>query len=141
MGQSLAIKIINYLFYSLFAVSIILGIIFFAGDKSSQPLLVWTYALSIFAIGSTILFGLSNLFKSKRSIVTSLIVFAVVGVFVLAYYALASDVIPLNAAGDPIKDATAIGSRWSGVALFMFYTLMGVAFASLIFTEIRSAFK
>ena len=141
MGQSLAIKIINYLFYSLFAVSIILGIIFFAGNGSSQPLLVWTYALSIFAIGSTIVFGLSNLFKSKRSIVTSLIVFAVVGVVVLVYYALASDVIPLNAAGDPIEDATAAGSRWSGVALFMFYTLMGVAFASLIFTEIRSAFK
>ena len=141
MGQSLAIKIINYLFYSLFAVSIILGIIFFAGNGSSEPLLVWTYALSIFAIGSTIVFGLSNIFKSKRSIVTSLIVFAVVGVFVLVYYALASDVIPLNAAGNPIEDVTAAASRWSGVALFMLYTLMGIAFISLIFTEIRGAFK
>ena len=142
MGQSLAIKIINYLFYSLFAVSLILYVVFVIGNsENSEPLLIWTYILSAFAIGTTIIFGFSNVFKSKKSMVTSLIITAVTGLLVAIFYSLASDVIPTNAAGEAIEDVTASASRWSGVALYMLYTLMGVSFASLIFTEIKGAFK
>lgn len=141
MGQNLAIKIINYLFYGLFAVSIVLGIIFFAGNGSSEPLLVWTYALSAFAIGSTLVFGFSNVFKSKQSLITSLIVFAIFGLFIIISYAMASDVLLLDAAGEEFEGLTPSISRWSGAALYLLYTLMGISFASLIFTEIRAAFK
>jgi len=54
---------------------------------------------------------------------------------------LASDVIPTNAAGEVIEDVTAAASRWSGAALYTLYTLLGLSFVSLIYTEIRGAFK
>ena len=142
MGKSLAIKIIGYLLLGLLLISLTLIVVFFVGGTvNSEPLIIWAYALSAFAIGTTVLFGLYNMFKSKKSIITSVVILAVVGLLVGVFYSLASDVIPNNAAGEVIKDVTAAASRWSGVALYMFYTLMGVAFASVIFTEIKGAFK
>ncbi len=139
MGQSLAIKIISYVFYALFAISIVLGVIFMI-NKNENILLIWTYALSIAAISSVILFAIANIFSSKKSMVTGLIVFAAFGLLLLVSYAIASDIIPIDAAGE-VFDITASTSRWSGATLYMLYILLGLSFSSLIYTEIRSAFK
>lgn len=140
MGQSLAIRIINILFYSLFAVSIVLGIVFFAVNKNEAPLLIWSYTLSIVAIGSAIIFAFAKMFESKKSIISSLIVFAIFGVLIAISYGLASGVVPTTATGE-LFDITSSVSRWTGTALYMLYTLLGISFISLIFTEIRGAFK
>ncbi|MDA3890243.1 MAG: hypothetical protein PF517_01115 [Salinivirgaceae bacterium] len=142
MGESLAIKIINIVFYVLFAVSVLLGIIFFAVNKNEEPLIVGGYILTIVSVGSILLFGVVNMFKSKSSIITSL---GIIGAFVVLIgisYAFASSVIPLDAAGELVDEAlTASGSRWSGASLYLLYILLAVSFISLIFTEIRGAFK
>ena len=139
MGQSLAIKIISYLFYALFSLSVILGIIFMV-NKNENMLMIWAYSLSIVAISSVIVFAVANIFSSKKSMISSLIVFSVFGVLLLVSYAIASDVIPIDAAGE-VFDITASLSRWSGATLYMLYVLLGLSFSSLIYTEIRSAFK
>jgi hypothetical protein len=141
MGTSSAIKIINFLFYGLFLASLALYVAFVVGDsQNSEPLLIWTYILSAFAIGSTIIFAFSNIFKTKQSMITSVIVFVVTGVLVLISYTLANGVIPTNAAGEAF-DISASTSRWSGAALYMLYILMGISFVSLLYTEIKGALK
>ncbi len=139
MGNNSAIKIINYIFYFLFTVSIALGVVFMI-NSNEDILLIWTYGLSIFAIGSVVVFAFINIFSSKKSMMSSLIVFAIFGVLMLISYAMANDAIPLDAAGVPVN-ITATVSRWSGATLYMLYILLGLSFLSLIYTEIRSAFK
>lgn len=143
MGESLAIKIINILFYFLFAIGIVLGVMFFVkGSENGEPLIVWSYVSAALAIGAALIFTFANIFKSKKSLISSIIVFTIFGVLVLISYTLANDAIPLDAVGEAIDDSlSASGSRWSGTSLFMLYILLGISFISLIFTEIRGALK
>ncbi|MBI9067642.1 MAG: hypothetical protein JEZ09_10145 [Salinivirgaceae bacterium] len=140
MGKSLAIRIISILFIALFSISVLLGIIFFI-NKNENPLLIWMYALIIAAIGITLVFMLANVFKTKKSLITSLLIAAGFGVFVLISYVLASSTIPLQADGIPFDNITEVGSRWSGTILYLLYFLLGGSFLTLIFTEIRGAIK
>jgi len=141
MGKNSAIQIVKYLFYSLFLISLALYIAFVVGNsENSEPLLIWTYILSVFAIGTAVVFAFSNIFKSKKSMLTSAIVFAVAGILVLISYILASDAIPTNAAGE-VFDISASVSRWSGAALYMLYILMGISFTSLLYTEIKGTLR
>ena len=96
--------------------------------------------MTILAAGSTLAFMIVNMFKDKKSLITSLIVLGIFVVLVVISYVLASNVIPTDAA-DQLFDITAATSKWSGASLYMLYILLGVSFASLIFTEIRGAFK
>lgn len=140
MGQSLAIKIINILFYVLFGVSILLGVIFYAVNSNEEPLIIGAYVMTILAAGSTLAFMIVNMFKDKKSLVTSLLVLGIFAVLIGISYAFASSVIPTDAAG-VLFDITEQTSRWSGASLYMLYILLGVSFATLIYTEIRSAFN
>lgn len=141
MGRSLAVRIITILFYVLFGVSILFGVMF-AINMNEEPLLVWMYVLIIAAIGITLLFAIANMFKDKKSALSSLLVIAIFAVITMISYALASDVIPTNVVGEVIdENLTAAASRWSGASLYMLYILLGASFVSLIYTEIRGAFK
>ncbi len=139
MGNSSAIKIISILFIVLFAVSVLLGIIFMF-NLDENMLLVWSYILAIGAIGAVVVFGLMNMFSSKKSIITSLSVIAGFAVLLGISFAFASDIIPLDAAGVPFE-ITSVVSQWSGATLYLLYVLLGLSFASLIYTEIKGAFK
>ena len=142
MNQSLATKIINILFIVLFAGSVLLGIIFYAVNKNEEPLLIGSYVLTLLAAGTVVLFMIVGMFSNKKSAITSLVVMGVFAVLIGISYALASDVIPLNVAGEVIDEGlTSAASRWSGASLYLLYILLAVSFASLIFTEIRGAFK
>jgi len=139
MEKSLAIRIVSILFFVLFGVSALLGIIFMV-NLDENMLLVWAYVLSIGAIGTVVVFGLMNMFSDKKNIITSLLVMGGFAVLVGISYALASDVIPLDAAQKPF-DITSVTSQWSGATLYLLYILLGLSFISLIYTEIRGAFK
>ncbi len=139
MKESLAIRIISILFIVLFALSILFGVLFFI-TKNENPLLLWASVLSILSIGSAVVFMMVNMFKTKKSIVSSLIA---MGAFVVLYaisYFLADDTILTNAAGE-LFDITAGVSKMSGMLLYSLYILLGASFLSLIYSEIRGAFK
>ena len=142
MGKSLATKIINILFIVLFAGSALLGVIFYAVNSNEEPLLIGAYVLTIMASGIVVVFMIVGMFNNKKSAITSLVVMGIFAVLIGISYAFASDVIPLDVAGEVIDDQlTAAASRWSGASLYMLYILLGISFLSLIFTEIRGAFK
>lgn len=140
MGNSLAIRIVNILFIAIFSISALLGIVFMV-NMNENMLLIWTYGLTAVAVGLLVVFGLANMFKSKKSIISSLIMLGVTAVLVGISYALASDAIIFDVAGKPIDDITSVGSKWSGATLYLLYVLLGLSFVSLIYTEIRGAFK
>lgn len=139
MEKSLAIRIVSILFFVLFGVSALLGIVFMV-NLDENMLLVWAYALAIGAIGTVAVFGLMNMFSNKKNIITSLLVLAGFGVLVGLSYAMASNIIPIDAAGKPFE-ITEVTSQWSGATLYLLYILLGLSFVSLIYTEIRGAFK
>jgi len=140
MGKSLAVRIISILFGVIFGLSVLLGVVFFI-KENEDLLLVWTYALTVIAIGITALFGLANMFKTKKTLISSLLV--IVGFLILGgiSYSLSSDYVPLDAAGKPLMGITEIGSKWSGTILYLLYILLGLSFVSLVYTEIRAIFK
>lgn len=140
MRKSLSLKIVNILFIVLFAISTIFGVLFFANVAGEDTLLVWTYILTAISIVLLIAFGLANMFRSKRSIISSLIMLVLAAVLIGISYSLASDAIPLDAANKPF-DITAVTSKWSGAVLYLLYILLGLSFISLLYTEIRGAFK
>ncbi len=137
MEKSLATRIIQILFLLLFGASILLTIIF-AINTNGVPLLVFTYILFAIALGSALLFAIMNMFKTKKSMLTSLMVIGVFLVLVLISRVLASDAIPH---GVEDFNITAASSRWIGTSLYMLYILMGVSFLGVIFSEIRGALK
>jgi hypothetical protein len=140
MGNSSAIRIVQILFIALFSISVLLGILFFV-NKNENPLLIWMGVLVALAFGATLVFMFANVFKSKKTIITSLLVAGGFGVFVLISYILASGAIPVQADGVPFENITEVGSRWSGTILYLLYFLLGGSFLSLIYTEIRGALK
>lgn len=140
MRKSLSLKIVNILFIVLFAISAVLGILFFASLTGEDTLLVWTYVLTVISIVLLIAFGLANMFRSKKSIISSLIMLVLAAVLIGISYSIASDTIPLDAANKPF-DISAITSKWSGAVLYLLYILLGLSFISLLYTEIRGAFK
>lgn len=140
MGNSLAIRIVNILFISIFAISALLGVVFMV-NMNEDILLIWTYGLTVIAVGLLVVFGLANMFKSKKTIISSLIMIGVTVVLVGISYALASDALVFDVAGKPIDDITNVGSKWSGATLYLLYVLLGLSFISVIYTEIRGAFK
>lgn len=139
MGKSLATRIIQILFLALFGLSILLTVIF-AINQKGDVLLIYTYVLFAIALGAALLFAVINMFKSKKSLISSLIVMGIFGVLVLVSYALASGSIP-QFIGVETFDVTASISRWIGTSLYMLYIMLGAAFVGLIFSEIRGAIK
>jgi pimeloyl-ACP methyl ester carboxylesterase len=139
MEKSLAIKIISIMLYVLFGVSLLIGVLFFI-NKNENSLLVWAYVLVGLSMGAAVIFALVNMFKTKKNVINSLIA---LGAFVVLYaisYALADDTIQTNAAGE-LFDITAGTSKMSGMLLYSLYILLGASFLSLIYSEIRGAFK
>ncbi len=140
MNKNLSLKIVQILFIAIFAISVLFGILFFTNTINEDILLKWTYGLTAISAILLIAFGLANMFKSKKSIISSLIMLAIAALLIGVSYALASGAIPLDAAGKPF-DITEATSKWSGALLYLLYILLGLSFISLIYTEIRGSLK
>lgn len=141
MGQSLAARIVSILFYVLFAVSIVLGVLFFINKEGyTDTLLIWSAILALGAIGVTFLFTLANMFKTKKTMLSSLLVIGIFAVLIGVSYAMSSGEVLYNAAGEAFDETEQV-FRWTGASLHLLYILLGASFLSLIFTEIRGAFK
>lgn len=139
MEKSLAIKIIAIMLYVMFGVSVLIGVLFFI-NMNENLLLAWATVLVGLSLGAAVVFALINMFKTKKNIINSLIA---LGAFVVLYaisYVLADDTIQTNAAGE-LFDITAGTSKMSGMLLYSLYILLGASFLSLIYSEIRGAFK
>ncbi|HAM98778.1 MAG TPA: hypothetical protein DCQ26_09230 [Marinilabiliales bacterium] len=139
MEKSLAIKIASIIFYILFGISILLGVLFYINDNES-PMLVYTYILTGIAMASTLIFTVVSMFQSKKSLISSLTVIGLFGALVLISYLMSSDAMPTFFGVETFK-LTGGTLKLIDTSLFMMYILIAVSFVGLLYTEIRGAFK
>lgn len=139
MEKSLAIKIASIIFYILFGISILLGVLFYINGNES-PMLVYTYILTGIAMASTLIFTVVSMFQSKKSLISSLTVIGLFGALVLVSYLMSSDAMPTFFGVETFK-LTGGTLKMIDTSLFMMYILIAVSFVGLLYTEIRGAFK
>ncbi len=139
MQNSLAVKIVNILFYILLGVSFLIAVLFFlSSDKNPDVMLYWNYLL-VGAAG-VLVFGLSiiNMFSSRKSLISSLIILGISGVLIFGTYAMSSGEMP-KFFGSEAFNISSAGLKWIDTSLYLVYLLSGVSFVGLIVTEVRDA--
>ena len=141
-------KLTSYVLYVLMIVTVIFGIMFFAGPKVDNELgmdipkftgaiLSWSYVLFAIAAVVTIVFSILGIFSSTNGLKNALISIGAVVVLFLISYSLGSSE-PLPGLAEDYSPAT---FKWVDTGLFATYILAGVAFIGIIASEVMRAFK
>ena len=133
-------KIVSIISYVLLGISVILGVLFYVHVITEEPFIIWAYILLGLAAAITLIFSVVNIFKSKENAKKSLISILLVGVLLLVSFLLASSSIP-HFFGSEDFDITPGVSKFVGTGLYMTYICGALAFLSVIYSEISSAFK
>ena len=133
-------KYIKYIQYLLFAISIVLIVVFYATqtgsmeDKILDANLIWAYILVAIAAVLAVIFPLVKAFKTKKGVLTLLAVIAGVVVLVGGCYLLAP--------GTPIEinqEVSAATFKFTDTALYVTYVLIAAAIVALLWSAIRNA--
>ena len=133
-------KYLKYIQYLLFAVSIVLIVVFYLtqtasmDDKILDANLIWAYVLVAIAAILAVIFPLAKAFKTKKGILRLLVVVAGVVVLVGGAYLLAP--------GTPIDLTFEVPDRTfklTDTALFVTYALIGASIIALLWSAIRNS--
>ncbi len=133
-------KIVSIISYILLGVCAILGIFFYTNVITENPFIIWAYILLGLAASIALIFSIINIFQSKENAKNSLIYLLIVGVLLFISYLLASSSIP-HFFGSDAFNITAGVSRFVGTGLYMMYICGILAFLSVIYSEVSSAFR
>ena len=132
-------KYLKYIQYLLFAISIVLIVVFYAtqtgsmDDKILDANLIWAYVLVAIAAILAVIFPLVKAFKSKKGFLRLLVVVAGVVVLIGGCYLLAP--------GTPIDLNFEVAERTfklTDTALFVTYALIGASIIALLWSAIRN---
>ncbi len=135
-------KYLKYIQYLLFAISIVLLAVFYltqtgsTTDKILDVNLFWAYALIGIGAALALFFPLTKAFKSKKGIITLLIVIAGVVVVIGGCYLLAP--------GNPIEinqEVSAATFKFTDTALYVTYVFVAASIVALLWSAIRNSFK
>ena len=133
-------KYLKYIQYLLFAISIVLIVVFYLTqtgsmeDKILDANLVWAYVLVAIAAVLALIFPLSKAFKTKKSFLALLAVVVGVVVLVGGCYLLAP--------GTPIDVNFEVAERTfklTDTALFVAYALIAASIIALLWSAIRNS--
>ncbi|HKM12169.1 MAG TPA: hypothetical protein PL115_07925 [Bacteroidales bacterium] len=133
-------KYTKYLQYLLFAISIVLIIVFYTtqtgsmDDKILDANLIWAYVLVAIAAVLAVIFPLAKAFKTKKGFLRLLAVIVGVVVLVGGCYLLAP--------GTPIDlnfEVSARTFKLTDTALFVTYALIGASIIALLWSAIRNS--
>lgn len=138
MQQTLAVKLVNILFYVLMGIGAFLGVFFYIKPGSEDSLLYWTYVLLAISFVLIVLVSFMGMFNSKKSAISSLIYLAITAVLVIGAYSLSSSEMP-TFFGVEAFTLTPTSLKWMDTALYLTYVLLGGSFIGLIYSEIYDA--
>ncbi|MCK9206769.1 MAG: hypothetical protein M0P66_06635 [Salinivirgaceae bacterium] len=139
MEKSLAIRIVAIIFYILFGISLLLGVLFYI-NWNEAPMIVFTYILTAISMAATLIFTVLSMFQSKKSMINSLTVLGIFGVLILISYFMSSSEMP-TFFGVEAFNLTGTTLQMIDTSLFLMYILTGLAFVGLLYSEIRGALK
>ena len=145
-------KIINIIQYSILGASVVAVILYYAGGTTPETqgmtieeknytelYLIWSYILFFIAAILAIGFPIVKSFTNPRNLNKALLPLAATVVVILAAYFLSSDekmdILGLGLVDDPLT------LKYSGTVIITAYILMGIAFLSILYSEIRGLFK
>jgi len=133
-------KLTSFLLYALLGISAILGILFYMGSVSEEPLIYVAYAFVVLAAIFAIGFPVYQLMSNPKGALNTLIGLAILGVIVLIAYSLASDQV-MNIVGYDGPDNNPGTLKMVGTGLFTTYILFFLSLAAIVITEIYNAVK
>lgn len=135
-------KYLKYIQYLLFAVSIVLIVVFYATQTGSMEdtildiNLFWAYALIGIGAVLALIFPLSKAFKTKKGIITFLLLIAGAVVVIGGCYLLAPGTpIELN---QEVSDAT---FKFTDTALYVTYVFVAASVIALLWSAVRNSLK
>ncbi len=135
-------KYLKYIQYLLFAISIVLLVVFYltqtgsTTDKILDINLFWAYALIGIGAVLALIFPLAKAFKTKKGIITFLILIAGVVVVIGGCYLLAPGTpIEIN---QEVSEAT---FKFTDTALYVTYVFVAASIIALLWSAVRNSFK
>jgi hypothetical protein len=150
-------KILRITLIVLFSISAIITIMFYAGGtntielaggtkietypKATDLLLVWTFILTGFAVGITILFPVIHMIKNPKNAKKGLMGIAALAVIVVIAYGLASSEILEITNADLAQYNVPSTLRFAGMMLNSAYAFSFLALAAIAYSEIAKALK
>ena len=135
-------KLAKYLKWALLGISAILLVVFFivphdtASDKIVDVFLYWTYFLAAVAIVLVVGFLLIDISKSKKSLLTFLVLIVGAAALVAICYLLA----PGGEVHTSVPYTPKV-SKFTDTALFVTYALVLATFVVMIATAVKNAIK
>lgn len=151
--SNLSGKILQILTWVLMAVTVVYAIIFYfgnvipetAGTRLEEPtitqsFLVWAYILFFLTAGITVVFSLINFVVNPKGARKSIIALVAAAVIIFIAFMLSDDTV-LNMPFYDGKDNVPSTLKFVDTVLFTSYILVGLAFASIVWSAISRAFK
>ncbi len=135
-------KYLKYIQYLLFAVSIVLIVVFYATQTGSMEdtildiNLFWAYALIGIGAVLALIFPLAKAFKTQKGVITFLILIAGAVVVIGGCYLLAP--------GTPIelnKEVSAATFKFTDTALYVTYVFVAASVIALLWSAVRNSLK
>lgn len=133
-------KISSYILYVFLGLSALMGILFYAGAVSEEPMLYLAYIFfgiaTIAAIGFPIVYLIMNP-KGAKNVIIGLVF---IGIIVLISYFLSSDQV-MHITGYSGADNVPSTLKTVGTGLYTTYILFFLSILAILSSEIYSAFK
>jgi hypothetical protein len=132
-------KILQWFLYALLIISVVLGVLFYAGSGGADNMIYWAYVLLIFGVAITVLAAIINLFINPRGSVKFLILLGVMVIIAIVSYSVSTN--EFNAFQLEEMEVTETTSRLVGAGLIFMYALAALAILSILFSTVSRIFK
>lgn len=150
--SNLSNKIVQILLWVLMGITVVLAVIFYAGDvvegtqgNLEEPVITetfihWAYLLMGLAAGLTVIFSVLNLVLNPQGAKKALVAILGTGVVVFVAWLLADDTV-LNLPHYTGDDNVPSTLKMVDTGLFTTYLLAGLAVVAIIYSEISRAIR
>lgn len=109
------------------------------GEAAVGAMLTWAYIILGLAIATAVVFPLISMFSNPKGAVRTLVGLVVAVAAIFGLYSLASADPMMLPNGDVFDNATTL--KLTDTGLYIAYLVLAAAFATILFGELKSAFK
>lgn len=139
MSNSSISTLIKVLSWLLMGVSVILTVLFYTGNISEEPFIIWAYILFGLAALFALVFPLYFFIRNPKNALKTLLGLALMGVVALVGYVLADPTPMYSPTNDPNFSITNV-LVLTDTGLIATYILFAVALVLMLYTGARSVF-
>ena len=109
------------------------------GEAAVGAMLTWAYIILGLALAAAVVFPLVGMFSNPKGAVRTLVGLVIAVAAIFGLYSLASADPMMLPNGDVFDNATTL--KLTDTGLYIAYLVLAAAFATILFGELKSAFK